>query len=431
MTGETSPWEPFRIKSVAHVPRPLRKLLVLLLICIQFIFCWMAKDRSIRGDVDLRAFYAAGMMTRQGGAAHLYDAAAVTKIQQSLFGTKGRTLPFLYPAFAALPFVPLSFLPYSIAFWLVLLANLALLYASACLLSTAVRLSHWWLFGCFLCFFPVAITLMQGQISCTLLLLMVLSHTMTARGRMFAAGICLAFALIKFQFALPIVLLHIFWRRWRFLSGFLLGSVALLSVSLLLTGVHGAKAYAACMVGLSSTMLRHPALAQSSFGMQTAAEPNLHGLVTTLMGTGAASTLLLLGSSIAALVWAARRCRTVATALPAAMLVSYHMQPYDLLLLLLPLTLLWASSMQSELLQPRVIRALSMISVLLLITPVAPYLLATAKTTWFVLAVLGVLLASGRCSLQGNCFGSTHLSQIWRSARSATPTRLVTDNLLA
>lgn len=357
----------------------------------------MARERSLRGDVDLRAFYAAGHTVRTGHARQLYDSATESRTQQTIFSGGGRTLPFLYPAFAALPFAPLSLLSYRAAFGVVLACNLGCLFACAWMFSVHARfgeLSTTWIFGLFLAFFPTSIAFMQGQISCPLLLVFTAFHLLTQQGKSFLAGLCLSLALVKFQFALPLVFIYLVGRQFKVVFGFLAGASLLGGISLLLCGPAGMRNYFDRLHGVSSTMLLAPAEAHARYGMQTSTEPNLHGLFSLIAGTATTGIVLTLACSLAILVLALLSPPAIETALPAAMLVSYHMQPYDLVLLLLPLGLLLANPARSAFkLQPNGQR-LALLSAACLTLPIAPCLLTSGLIAFCSLAVLGTMLAS-------------------------------------
>ena len=388
-----------QVASFRHFATPAGKLLLLALLCLQAGFCWTARGRSLRGEVDLRAFYTAGINVRTGHAAQLYDYDGQQQTQRALFGDHGQTLPFLYPAFAALPFALASLLPYREAFLLVLLANLGCLYLSARLLLACypqAELSSGMLTALYLSFFPMAIALMQGQVSCLLLLIFSAFYCLLVARRPFLAGLCLALALLKFQLALPVVLLYLVWKRLRVVGGFVSGGAVLGLLSVALTGPAGAVSYLRLLRGVSARNLTNPATAKVKYGMNAADMPNLHGLAARLLHPGLAGTALLLFLSVAVLFWAGRRNASIAIALPAAMLVSYHLQPYDLVLLLLPLTVLYCEA--GELLGRRFGILLLGGSVAFLMAPIAPCLLVAGETCWFALGVGGVLAGAGLLS---------------------------------
>ena len=377
------------------------KLLVAVLLCVQALVCWNARTQSLSGQVDLRAYYSAGALMRSGGIARLYDDTAETETQQALFHDGSRTLHFLYPPVAALPYVALSLLPYRLAFVVAALVSLGCMFGSAWLLTRAH--SEWTLAPgplSLLClaFFPSVIALMQGQISFVLLLVVTGCYCLDRRGQPLLAGLCLAMALVKLQVALPIALLYLLWKRTRVVAGFALGGAALLLASLLLVGTDGLRAYAHRLHSVGSTTLLDQHAAHLQYGMQIAAEPNLHGLATLLAGNGAGSALLTLVLSLTLLLWAARQRPSMTIAVPAALLLSYHLQPYDLVLLLLPfaltgMPLLRHSGVHGGERAPGSGWLLAC-GAAVLSAPVAPYLMLRNATVWYLLGSAAMLLAA-------------------------------------
>ena len=364
--------------------RSFRKPLLAALILTQILFCSLARTRSLAAQVDLRAFYTAAFLVRTGHAAELYRYAVQQSTQQYLFGA-GQTLPFLYPAFAALPFVPLSLLPYRVAFLALLLLNLALLASAAALLSRVARPQQHPLLlaACFVAFFPTCIALMQGQISFALLGLYSATALLLHRKRSFTAGLCLALALAKFQIALPIALLYLLWRQYRVVLGFCCGASVLGGLSLALTGWRGVQEYAAAMLGLGANTWLDPTLAHARYGMTVADMPNLHGIAASLTTNPHLVAAFTLISSVLVLALTSRCRPSLTKALPAALLVSYHLQPYDLVLLLVPLTLASGS-------RPNLHRA----TAALLLFPIAPWLLVQGETRWFLFGTVLMWLAA-------------------------------------
>ena len=178
------------------------------------------------------------------------------------------------------------------------------------------------------------------------------------------------------------------------MRGFFVGTVAVVSTSILLTGWSGAKSYLLCLRTLGATMSLHPEAAQSHFGMLASGEPNLHGLLSHMFASGQRSTAVTLTLS-AALMWVTKRkVNNLFSAVPTAMLVSYHMQPYDLLLLLAPMTILVPNVLARGNQSKMVLKGTFYVSLVILTVPVGAIMLLHGLTVWFVLAVCGIALAS-------------------------------------
>ena len=329
------------LQPTGRTPGWLWSVVFVLVLC-QVTLCFAGAKRSLHGDVDFRAFYAAGAIVRSGHGARLYDYGYQQQVQTALVGPRDAALPFLYPSFAALPFVPLSLLSYRLAFFLFLALNLGLLVWVAVLLRPWLpwfRDSGWETLTAFFgCLFGVSIALMQGQISFELLVAYCGAWVLLREERFFLAGLCLSLGLMKFQLAIPVVLLFCVWRQWRVVGGFLVGAFGLAAISLGMIGRVGAATYVRSMAGMTKQTALDPAAAKAHYGMFPVDMPNLHGLTFGLSNGAAWGLALNVALCCVVLGFAARQKASLLVALPAAMLVSYHMQPHDLTLLLLPLS---------------------------------------------------------------------------------------------
>ncbi|HZQ41941.1 MAG TPA: glycosyltransferase family 87 protein [Acidobacteriaceae bacterium] len=318
----------------------IRRALLIILLGLQLTIFLGGASRSFQGGTDFRAFYGAGRLVLDGRGSSLYSHSAQEQIQRLVISPTHKTLPFLYPPFASLLFVPLARLPYNLAFAVFTLISLtALLIASAYL-----RISH----GSFpyaivplsiLCMVPVLMSLLQGQISLLLLMLYTAAHAGLCRGRAAVPGLLLALALTKWQLALPVLFLLAVWKMWRVVGFAVAGAAGLFCASVGVAGVSGMREYIHNMLQVANRTASDPAGAKALYGMFAADMPNLHGLFFVLTGGRSSGLVFTAVGSVAVLCWAARRKPSIPLALTAAMLVSYHMQGYDLTLLALPLGL--------------------------------------------------------------------------------------------
>ncbi|HZL26390.1 MAG TPA: glycosyltransferase 87 family protein [Acidobacteriaceae bacterium] len=350
--------------------------------------------------MDLRAFYAAGTVLRSGHGAQLYDYDYQAQVQNAVVGPRANALPFLYPSFAALPFVPLSLLRYRAAFFVWLGLNLGLLVLDAFLLRPWLPYfaeRSWIALPAFYgCLFGVSVALLQGQISFLLLVVYCGAWVLLRQKRPFLAGLLLSLGLMKFQIAIPVLVLFLLWKQWRVVSGFLAGAAALAVVSIALVGRTGVSVYFHAMSNMTRQTAFHAAAAKVHYGMFPVDMPNLHGLTFGLTHGASWGLALNIALCCIVMVFAARQKASLSIALPAAMLVSYHMQPHDLTLLLLPL------SFELDALLRRVRRNNSAYdlalrwSLLLLILPLAAVVMTASMNYLVSLAVCAVMLIAAR-----------------------------------
>jgi len=296
-----------------------------------------------QGYQDFTIFYGAGKMVRDGQARRLYDLNLQYEIQQSFapdVANRRAALPYNHPPFEALLFVPLAHLRYFPAYLVWTCLNLIMLAVSIGIarrvFSEGVRLNWLFVFVAASAFPPILIALVQGQDSVLLLMLAVLSAALLATERDAMAGAILALGLFKFQIALPLAVV-LAARRPRLLLGFAPGALVLGCVSAAMVGWSGLAGYAAYVLRLEKS--------GGGGSIPSVGMPNLHGLVASIAGAEAGSgwaLWLTIAASVALLVaaaWFVAKHRpapglTFATAIVAALMVSYHGLIHDMTLLL-------------------------------------------------------------------------------------------------
>ena len=297
--------------------------------------------------------------------------------------------PFLYPAFAALPFLPLSFLSWRAAYILFLGVNVFLLWISARLLrGSLTHLSALWEFlplALFFCFFPAGEVIMQDQISILLLTLYCAAFYSLQKGRPFCAGLFAGLAIIKIQTALPVVLLFLLWRRWRFVAGFLVTASAALAASLWITGSAVFVQYwrsLFLMAASYSGITPH-------FNIPPHMMVNLFGLAHLLSGGASWGTWMAKAASLPLLLLVASRRGSLPMALVAALLVSRYLGIHDLVLLLLPISVALNHAVANP--QELRSRAAMLVCLILLLPPVYLFLLGAHHLSLLALALLALL----------------------------------------
>src|SRR5208283_2463739 len=185
------------------------------------VMFWRTGLLLAQGYPDFTIFYTAGKMLRQGRGHRLYDAQAQFEVQKNFVGqipTRRGPLPYNHPPFEALFFLPLTLLPYRQAFIAWDLLNLAALFGVALLLRRSGPMlrgiAPWAFVIACLAFFPVFVSVLQGQDSVLLLLLCALGFRALSKGADSLAGCWFALGTFKFQFMIPLLLL-IIWNRRR------------------------------------------------------------------------------------------------------------------------------------------------------------------------------------------------------------------------
>jgi Glycosyltransferase family 87 len=311
---------------------------------------------SLRGT-DFPDFYCAARMLAQGRGHQLYDAEVQRQCQARYAGRVG-TL-YIHPPFEAVLYLAVAWLPLRRAYLLWSFLNLALLAAGVRRLANEALPSWDWgiAFAASLTLVPVLLCFLQGQDSLLLLLLVILAFTALRHERALAAGCWLGLGLFKFQIVLPLALVLVLTQsrtaRGALARGFALVALALAGLSAALCGWSVFTVYAKFLLHLQE---------QPFAGIVPQAMANFRGLTYFLLhrdqSPGAVIVVSIL--SAAALIktltgW--KHARLACPPSPAstphdefdlafvntvlfALLVSYHLNPHDLSLLLLPISLL-------------------------------------------------------------------------------------------
>jgi len=312
------------------------------------------------GRADFRQLYAAAYMVRTGHANELYDYDAQKYFQDKLVSPAQVALPFVRPAYQAVVLAPLSRLPYREAYFSFLAINVTILGMTFFLLlpwiQNLLRLYRWLPLALLLGFLPIAAALIQGQDSILLTALLVGAFVLLAGGRESAGGILVGLGLFKFQIVIPIALLFLLWRRWRFVLGFSACLTVLASGSAWLVGPEQTGQYIRSLFSIAGGVASNSHLLHYPVPLQMMA--NLHGFVFGALGGKAAPiwvqviTALL---SFAAFAWTAfRGRRTYAAAhqlllaVPCGILVSHYVFIHDLSVLFLPTIVLLNSFLRYE-----------------------------------------------------------------------------------
>lgn len=296
-------------------------------------------------------------MLAEGRGHQLYDANMQRQCQQRYAGGVG-TL-YIHPPFEAAVYLAVAWLPLKNAYLLWFLINLGFLAASVDVLAQELPFAWSWriCFAVSLTYVPVLLCLQQGQDSLLLLLLIAFAFKALRSGRALAAGFCLGLSIFKFELLLPLaaVLVLTQGRKTgvRLAMGFSSIVLVLAGFSVLISGWSVFGQYAEFLLHLQS---------QPFAGINPEAMANFRGMVYFLF-RGERSSLriaVVMLLSVAAvtqvfILWKQQRGsqQTVsfaptqdgfdsafASTILFVLLVSYHLNPHDLSLLLLPMFLL-------------------------------------------------------------------------------------------
>jgi hypothetical protein len=312
---------------------------------------WVGFVPVIRdGHADFRNLYTAGYMVRTGHGHELYNYSAQKGVQDALVSREEIAIPFIRPAYQALVFAPFSLLPFRWAYCAFLLLNLAVLcYCYKLLRPRMGRLAQVWPglpFGMFL-FIPIGAALMQGQDSILLLALLATALVALEKGQDFTAGALIGLGLFKFQLVIPIALLFVAWRRWRFSAGFALSAIGLAALSTTMVGWSALRVYMRSMLSLSATQNL-----SSGIALPVNRMANLHGMLFGIFdGQGFVAPLTVAASAIVFAIAALRRpqkAESLALAITIGAVVSYYLFIHDMSVLLIPVAWALDSSIASE-----------------------------------------------------------------------------------
>lgn len=331
---------------------------------------------------DFRQLYAAAYLVRSDAGHQLYDYDAQKKAQDRLVSPRDQALPYVSPAYEALAFSPLAFLPFRAAYLVFLLVNLAALACSFVMLRpwmNNIRMVFRWLpIAIFLGFLPVAAALIQGQDSILLTTCLIATFVLLNQARNVAAGVFAGLALFKFPIVLPIALLFIIWRRWRFLAGFAISAIVLTGVSVCLTGIAQAGFYARSITEIAGLAAPTSGLARYPVNWRMMA--NIHGFMVGLAGGQFSaswlnvSTILL---SAAVFLWTARKGLGIESApnllllaVVCSVVVGHHTYIHDLSVLILPIVVLLNQFLPAEALGGKRPRLICRTAALMFVAPV-------------------------------------------------------------
>ena len=313
-----------------------------------FVF-WTAYWFSfVRGNLrgpDFFNFYAAAKLYVTNGGAAVYDIALQRQTELQITGqdpSRFIVLPYFHPPYYTLLIAPLAYFDYRHAYYAMAAFNVLLAAALIVILvGTSLRVhGRGWLVASAMIagFFPLFVTVLQGQSDLVVLVPLAGAYAAWARGRYGLAGALSALALAKPQLLLLIPVLFIARRAWRALAAYA-GVLAALGVFSIATFGVGPVFTYLNSVGTWAVTGRLPNTNELVY--TDPAVYSLRNILEAVPGGGkfvAFVILVLLLALVAlSLSWRPDKPRLdFALAIAASLVLSPHQNVHDLALLVIP-----------------------------------------------------------------------------------------------
>ena len=306
---------------------------------------WFSFVRGNLRGPDFFNFYAAARLyVTQGGSA-VYDIALQRQAELEITGqdpSRFIVLPYFHPPYYTLLISPLAFLDYRHAYYAMAAFNVLLAAALIAILVTtslSVRGRGWLVAGAMIAgFFPLFVTVLQGQSDLVVLVPLAAAYAAWARGRYEWAGAFSALALAKPQLLLLIPVLFIARRAWRALAAFagVLAGLGLLSVA-----TFGVGAVLGYLNAVSTWAVTGRLPNTDQLVYTDPAVYSLRNILEALPGGGKVVAfvilVLLLALVALSLSWRPDTPRLdFALAIAASLVLSPHQNVHDLALLVIP-----------------------------------------------------------------------------------------------
>src|SRR5260221_14423802 len=201
---------------------------------------WFTFFRGNLQGPDFFSFYPGARLFVLKGGGGIYDRALQKQFELQVIPhppDQFVVLPYFHPPYYTLLIAPLGFLDYRAAYYAMAALNVVLAAALIGLLVRGSERIHGraalvaapLIAG----FFPLFVTILQGQSDLVVLVPLAAAYTAWARGRIGWAGIFSALALAKPQLLLLLPVLFLARRAWKALGGFAGILVALGAISML------------------------------------------------------------------------------------------------------------------------------------------------------------------------------------------------------
>lgn len=255
--------------------------------------------------------------------------------------------PVPYPPIFAWALRPFTWIspPVSFALWFCLNLCLALIIGWR-LASHCGSLDKPTTILLFLGSYPVVLSFYVGQIQIMLAWCITEFYLAMRGGREFRAGMWLGCLLLKPHYGLLLGLLLLWKRRWSAVLGAGAAGSIILGASVLVSGVHGLRAYPAAFSGMAQFRGDDPAVMINWRSVILDLYPSIYGRNGTLL------TLALAAATLFSLAWVWRGewnpnavdfpVKVLLTLL-GTLIASFHSHPYGAVLLAMPLVVVLSS----------------------------------------------------------------------------------------
>ena len=302
------------------------------LILFNLLALWSMRELILSGTNDFRPYYGAALMIRRGDGARIYQDEAQHEIQREMLPfVEPSQLPFNHPAYEALLFIPLTYLPYTVASVVWAVVNIGLLAIIGAILYRWHK--QYSVYLVLLSLAPVMFTVMLGQDSILLLLVFALALRALSKGQLAKTGILLGLGLFRFHLVLPFMFILVIRRQWRLVGAFLATAIALLFISILLSNPSD---YLSLMIS-QSLRSDDPRFVNVHIISNM---PTINGLLVLLLKSVLPIRvigIIAITCSFFFLLWIGLKRSLSFSAVPAALVSSHYMYAYDLSLMALPL----------------------------------------------------------------------------------------------
>jgi GT2 family glycosyltransferase len=313
-----------------------------------FLFWTVYWFSFVRGNLrgpDFFNFYAAAKLYITSGGSAVYDIAMQRQVELQITGadpSRFIVLPYFHPPYYTLLIAPLAYLDYRHAYYVMAAFNVLLVAVLIAILVTgslSVQGRGWLVAAAMIAgFFPLFVTVLQGQSDLVVLVPLAGAYVAWAKGRYGMAGALSALALSKPQLLLLIPILFLARRAWRALAAFAGVLVALGVISVAGFGFGPVITYLTS-VGTWAVTGHLPNTGQLVY--TDPAVYSLRNILEAIPGGGkvVAFTILILLLALVALSlsWRPDKPRLdFALAIAASLVLSPHQNVHDLALLVIP-----------------------------------------------------------------------------------------------